>query len=85
MLDKDWTMKKITSNRFHTLLLGIGLVAIAFGSGCQAHMAGQNLPSPWYLNDDVQYFAPGPEMKLAREAAVMKEYAAQRELDQIQN
>ena len=48
-------------------------------------MAGQNLPSPWYLNDDVQYFAPGTEMKLAREAAVMKEYAAQRELDQIQN
>ena len=75
-------MKKKTDNRFHALLLGIGLVAVSFGSGCQSHMAGQTLPSPWYLDDDVQYFAPGSEMILAREAAVMKEYAAQRQLDQ---
>ena len=38
-------------------------------------MAGQTLPSPWYLTDDVQYYAPGPEFKLAREAAAMKEQA----------
>ena len=44
-------------------------------SGCQVDMAGQTLPSPWYLTDDVQYYAPGPEFKLAREAAAMKEQA----------
>jgi hypothetical protein len=26
------------------------------------------------MQDDVQYFAPGPEMKLAREAAAQQEY-----------
>ncbi len=30
------------------------------------------LPSTYYVADDVQYFAPGPEWKLAREAAAMR-------------
>jgi len=47
--------------------------AVAFCSGCQVDVAGQTLPSPWYLTDDVQYYAPGPEFKLAREAAAMQE------------
>lgn len=42
-------------------------------TGCQVEVAGQTLPSPWYLTDDVQYYAPGPEFKLAREAAAMQE------------
>ncbi len=42
-------------------------------TGCQVEMAGVTLPSPWYLTDDVQYYAPGPEFKLAREAAAMQE------------
>jgi hypothetical protein len=45
-------------------------------TGCQVEMAGQTLPSPYYLTDDVQYYAPGPEFKLAREAAAMQEQAA---------
>ena len=44
-------------------------------TGCQVEYAGQTLPSPYYLTDDVQYYAPGPEFKLAREAAAMKEQA----------
>jgi hypothetical protein len=47
--------------------------AVMLLSGCQAEYAGQTLPSPYYLSDDVQYYAPGPEFKLAREAAAMKE------------
>ncbi|MDA1051772.1 MAG: VWA domain-containing protein [Planctomycetota bacterium] len=35
-------------------------------------VGGQTLPSPHYLTDDIQYFAPGPEFKLTREAAAMK-------------
>jgi hypothetical protein len=42
-------------------------------TGCQVEMGGQTLPSPWYLTDDIQYYAPGPEFKLAREAAALKE------------
>ena len=44
-------------------------------TGCQVEMAGQTLPSPYYLTDDVQYYAPGPEFKLAREAAAIQEQA----------
>jgi hypothetical protein len=47
--------------------------AVMLLSGCQVEYAGQTLPSPYYLSDDVQYYAPGPEFKLAREAAAMKE------------
>ena len=59
------------------------LVALTLSStGCQMYLGGQTLPSPYYIVDDVQYHAPGPEMKLSREAAALKEYAAQRELQQ---
>jgi hypothetical protein len=51
------------------------LPAVTLLSGCQVEMAGQTLPSPYYLTDDVQYYAPGPEFKLAREAAAMQEQA----------
>jgi hypothetical protein len=44
-------------------------------AGCQVEYAGQTLPSPYYLSDDIQYYAPGPEFKLAREAAAMQEQA----------
>lgn len=45
-------------------------------TGCQIDVAGQTLPSAYYLTDDVQYYAPGPEFKLAREAAALKEQSA---------
>ena len=41
-------------------------------TGCQMDIAGQTLPSPYYLQDDVAYYAPGSEFKLANEAAAMK-------------
>lgn len=46
-------------------------------TGCQVSVGGQTLPSAYYLNDDVQYFRKGPEFKLAREAAALKEARAQ--------
>jgi len=55
----------------------LGLLTLATSSGCQSVYGGQLLPSPWYLTDDVQYFAPGPEFKLAREAAALKEARAE--------
>jgi hypothetical protein len=50
-------------------------------TGCQVDVGGQTLPSPYYIYDDVQYFAPGPEFKLSNEAAAMKAAKAQRALD----
>jgi hypothetical protein len=52
------------------------LPAALLATGCQSDYAGQTLPSPWYLTDDVQYYAPGPGFKLAREAAAMQEQKA---------
>jgi hypothetical protein len=49
-------------------------------TGCQVSVGGQTLPSPYYVNDDVQYYAPGPEFKLSNEAAAMKAYQAEQQL-----
>jgi hypothetical protein len=61
---------------------GIAAALMVLGSlvstGCQMDIAGQTLPSPYYLTDDVQYYAPGPEFRLAREAAALKEQSANR-------
>ncbi len=65
--------------RFHweSLLAG-GLLAICgiASTGCQVDIAGQTLPSPHYLKDDLQHFSTGPEFKLSNEAAAMKSYQA---------
>jgi hypothetical protein len=50
---------------------GLGL------TGCQVDIGGQTLPSPYWVTDDVQYFPPGHEFKLQKEADAMS--AAERE------
>ncbi|MEI8228825.1 MAG: hypothetical protein WCH77_11270 [Planctomycetota bacterium] len=54
------------------------LIACALGgislTGCQVDVGGQTLPSPYYLQDDIQYFPSGPEFKLSKEAAALKAY-----------
>lgn len=44
--------------------------------GCQTHIAGQTLPSPHYLRDDIEYYSRGPEFKLYRQAQALEEYNA---------
>jgi hypothetical protein len=58
---------------WRTMLAALLWPAITLLSGCQVELAGVTLPSPYYLSDDVQYYAPGPEFKLAREAAAIQE------------
>ncbi|MFK8110770.1 MAG: hypothetical protein AB8B91_01130 [Rubripirellula sp.] len=53
------------------LTLAAGFCMIG-ATGCQVSLNGQTLPSPYYLQDDVQYFPSGPEFKLPREAAALK-------------
>ena len=69
------------SNRWlHAMLCGLALITSLAAVGCQSSYSGQTLPSPYYTTDDVQYFPPGPEFKLSREAAVMKAYNADQQL-----
>lgn len=62
------------------LLLSLALLVVGGVTGCQVDIGGQTLPSAYYIYDDVQYFPPGPEFKLAREAAAMKQAAQEEEL-----
>lgn len=59
-----------------SLCSGLLMLLSLAATGCQMDIAGQTLPSGYYLSDDVQYYAPGPEFKLAREAAALKEASA---------
>jgi len=60
--------------------LGFGLLLTIGLTGCQVDVGGQTLPSPYYLSDDVQYFPPGPQFKLSREAAAMQARAEEEAL-----
>ena len=55
-------------------LYSLGLCSAVGIAGCQVDIGGQTLPSPHYQKDDVQYFPPGPEFKLSREAAAQKAF-----------
>jgi hypothetical protein len=58
------------------LLAVVTLPTVSALTGCQVEIAGQTLPSAYYLKDDFQYYAEGPEFKLAREAAAMQAQSA---------
>ena len=60
-------------SRFKQFAFGIGLTAVLVSTGCQVNVGGQTLPSPFYLDDDIQYFPAGPEFKLTEEAKAMQE------------
>ncbi len=64
----------------HAMLCGAVLATAVTATGCQVSVNGQTLPSPYYIYDDVQYFPPGPEFKLSEEAALMKAYNADQQL-----
>jgi len=71
-----------TRRPLRSVLAGLGLLAAESLTGCQVDIGGQTLPSPYYMSDDVQYFAPGPEFKLAREAAALKAAREEQALQQ---
>jgi len=73
---KGWNFQRASWKK---ALLGTGLLAAIGLTGCQVDVGGQTLPSSNYLQDDVQYFAPGPQFKLSREAAAMTEYNQQQQ------
>lgn len=71
-------MGTFSAKRMCWSFAGLTLAALSISStGCQVVENGQTLPSPYYLYDDVQYFAPGPEFPLSNEAAAQKAYKAE--------
>jgi hypothetical protein len=80
----DSTMRNAESKQtsWRSLAAAVLCPAAMLLAGCQAEYAGQTLPSPYYLTDDIQYYTPGPEFKLAREAAAMQEQAEAIESEQ---
>ena len=64
-----WTKQR---HPLRSVLGGLGLMAVLGLTGCQVDIGGQTMPSPYYMQDDVQYFPPGPEFRFAREAAALK-------------
>jgi len=74
------TAKK-DQNWFRTIaLLSGAAVLTGAAAGCQVSVNGQTLPSPYYLEDDVQYFPGAGEFKLSREAAALREARAQEKM-----
>ncbi|MFG0267684.1 MAG: hypothetical protein ACF8AM_21410 [Rhodopirellula sp. JB055] len=69
----------ITRGTIGTLALA---ALLATNTGCQVSLNGQTLPSPYYLQDDVQYFPAGPEFKLSREAAALQAARAEEKRNQ---
>lgn len=63
------------SSSWRRALWAWGVCSSLAATGCQVDVGGQTLPSPWYQYDDIQYFPPGPEFKLTREAAAQKAFS----------
>ncbi|GEM_PF-504926 len=56
----------------HRWIGPLALLTLGAVVGCQVDVGGQTLPSPYYTQDDVQYFPPGAEFYLANEAAALE-------------
>ena len=66
-------MKSVTKKYWPSCIVCIlALMVAPFLTGCQVSIGGQTLPSPYYLDDDIQYQPKGPEFKLSREAAALQ-------------
>lgn len=73
-------MKTTAGHSGILLSLVASLASGALFTGCQTTIGGQTLPSPNYLEDDVQYFPAGPEFKLTNKVEAARKY----ELEQSQ-
>ena len=76
-----WNSKR-DLRRWFRCFSGLAALLALTSTGCQVDIAGQTLPSPFYLQDDLQYFPHGPEFKLSREAAAMRRFEAEQLLEE---
>ncbi len=73
--------------KFNGIKAGIFAVsAAAVGlfvfSGCQLTENGQTLPSPYYMNNQIQYHPSGNEFQYQKEVDLIKKENAERQLSQ---
>ncbi|MEM0924405.1 MAG: hypothetical protein AAGJ83_00070 [Planctomycetota bacterium] len=80
-MNRKATTRRTTQSIVLSLVAGFCLVG---ATGCQVSLNGQTLPSPYYLQDDVQYFPSGPEFKLPREAAALRAARAEEKMNRDQ-
>lgn len=77
-MTQTMNMRRLVTTSFAGLVFAAVMVS---STGCQVSLNGQTLPSPYYLQDDVQYFPAGPEFKLSREAAALRAATAEEKLN----
>lgn len=70
-------------------IIGGALTAVTIGAfsllaGCQLTQNGQTLPSPYYLDNEIQYFPAGNEFQFQGEVDRMKREQVNRQLSQDQ-
>ena len=53
---------------------------LAVSGGCRVDVGGTTTTPGYPYDSDIEYFAPGPEFILSREAAAMKAYEAEQQL-----
>ena len=69
----------IKAGMFAILIAAAGLLVF---SGCQLTQNGQTLPSPDYLNNQIQYHPSGNEFQYQKEVDLIKKENAERQLSQ---
>ena len=75
-------MRRSTTTRWgRCLMYATALAATVTAAGCQVDVSGQTLPSPYWHDDDIQYFPAGPEAPLPRESAALEAFASGGEAD----
>ena len=67
---------------FGGLLVALGVACLSLMSGCQLTQNGQTLPSPWYLDNEIQYFPAGNEFQFQGEVDRIKREQVNRQLSQ---
>lgn len=69
---------------FYIVSLLVVMAALtAMTSGCQSTVGGVTLPSPYYLEDDPQYFPAGPEDPLYQERAAIQKAAEEEQVNRL--
>lgn len=80
-------MERIKVNRWIVggVMSALTIGAFSLLAGCQMTQNGQTLPSPYYLDNEIQYFPAGNEFQFQGEVDRMKREQVNRQLSQEQS
>ncbi|MBQ1456322.1 MAG: hypothetical protein IIZ25_10825 [Thermoguttaceae bacterium] len=76
------TKEKVNRWTVWGLLAALLVGTLPLFVGCQLSQNGQTLPSPYYLDNKIQYFPAGNEFQYQEEVDRMKRVEADKNLDQ---